>query len=52
MVPTSHTKMKKVILEVGLEMKHIHACVKDCVLFQGDDNCPSYLIVLLISEFD
>jgi hypothetical protein len=37
--------VRKVVRDLGLDYKKIHACVNDCVLFHGDyaerDNCPT-----------
>jgi hypothetical protein len=44
-LPTSLEKVERVIRDLGLHYKKIHACVNDCVLFRGHyaelDKCPT-----------
>jgi hypothetical protein len=36
-IPESTTAMKKVICPLGLEVQKIHACIKDCILYHGEE---------------
>jgi hypothetical protein len=44
-LPTSLEKVERIICDLGLHYKKIHACVNGCVLFHGDyaelDKCPT-----------
>ena len=43
-VPNTMDKIRKVVRDLGLSYKKIHACFNDCVLFRGEyeklDKCP------------
>jgi len=44
-IPDTLEEVRKVVRDLGLDYKKIHACVNDCVLFRGDyakmDTCPT-----------
>ena len=43
-IPTNLAKVRKVIRDLGLDYKKIHACINDCVLFRNEnadaEECP------------
>jgi hypothetical protein len=43
-IPTNLAKVRKVIRDLGLDYRKIHACINDCVLFRGEhanaEECP------------